>query len=55
MAAILNYSYRASPGIDSRDINGLAGAYGMDVLVNGEMPFRSWDGTVFLIRRGGGT
>ncbi|TGS19232.1 class I SAM-dependent methyltransferase [Mesorhizobium sp. M2E.F.Ca.ET.209.01.1.1] len=55
MAAILNYSYRTSPDIDSRDINGLARAYGMHVLVDGEMPFRSWDGTVFLIRRGGGT
>lgn len=55
MAAILNYSYRASPDIDSRDINRLAHAFGMDVLVDGEMPFGIWDGTVFLIRRGGGT
>lgn len=55
MAAILNYSYRASPDIDSRDINRLASACRMDVLVDGEMPFGSWDGTAFLIRRRGGT
>ncbi|WP_245519460.1 MULTISPECIES: methyltransferase domain-containing protein [unclassified Mesorhizobium] len=55
MAAILNYSYRTSPDIDSSDINRLAHAYGMDILVDGEMPFGSWDGTAFLIRRGGGT
>lgn len=55
MAAILNYSYRTPPDIDSSDINRLAHAYGMDVLVDGAMPFGSWAGTVFLIRRGGGT
>ncbi|TPI10995.1 class I SAM-dependent methyltransferase [Mesorhizobium sp. B4-1-3] len=54
MAAVLNYSYRTSD-IDSRDINRLARAYRMEVLVDGEMPFGSWDGTAFLIRRGGGT
>lgn len=54
MAAVLNYSYRTSD-IDSRDIKRLARAYRMEVLVDGEMPFGSWDGTAFLIRRDGGT
>ncbi|TPJ74655.1 class I SAM-dependent methyltransferase [Mesorhizobium sp. B2-7-1] len=55
MAAILNYSYRTSPDADSADTNRLARAFGMDVLVDGEMPFGSWDGTVFVVRRSGGT
>ncbi|WP_246677972.1 class I SAM-dependent methyltransferase [Mesorhizobium sp. B2-7-2] len=55
MAAILNYSYRTSPGIDSGDISRLSQACGMDLVVDGEMPFGSWDGMVFLVRRDGGT
>lgn len=55
MAAILNYSYRVPSGVDSSDIRGLAGAFGMDVVIDGEMPFRRWDGTAFLVRRIGGT
>ncbi|WP_245429259.1 class I SAM-dependent methyltransferase [Mesorhizobium sp. WSM3860] len=53
--AILNYSYRMSPAADSADIRHLARICAMDVLIDGEMPFRRWDGTAFLIRRTGGT
>ncbi|UCI09634.1 class I SAM-dependent methyltransferase [Mesorhizobium sp. B1-1-8] len=55
MAAILNYSYRMSPAADSSDIRHLARIYGMDLVIDGEMPFRHWDGTAFLIRSTGGT
>lgn len=55
MAAILNYSYRMSPAADSSDIGHLARICAMDVHIDGEMPFRRWDGTAFLIRRTGGT
>jgi hypothetical protein len=55
MAAVLNYSYRTSPDADSCDINRLARAFGMAVVVDGEKPFSSWDGRAFLVRRAGGT
>jgi ubiquinone/menaquinone biosynthesis C-methylase UbiE len=55
MAAILNYSYRTSPEADSHDISRLASTYGMEVVIDGEMPFDSWDGKAFLVRSAGGT
>ncbi|MDG4878773.1 class I SAM-dependent methyltransferase [Mesorhizobium sp. WSM4935] len=55
LAAILNYSYRMSPAVDSFDVRHLAHACAMDVVVDGELPFRRWDGTAFLVRRSGGT
>jgi len=55
MAAILNYSYRMSPAADSADIRNFANACSMDIVIDGATPFRRWDGTVFLIRRTGGT
>ncbi|MBZ9846923.1 class I SAM-dependent methyltransferase [Mesorhizobium sp. CA14] len=55
LAAILNYSYRMSPAVDSSDIRHLARTCGMDVIIDGEMPFRHWDGTAFLVRRRDGT
>jgi SAM-dependent methyltransferase len=55
LAAILNYSYRMPPAVDSSDVRHLARACGMDVIIDGEMPFRHWDGTAFLVRRRDGT
>jgi SAM-dependent methyltransferase len=55
LAAILNYSYRMSPAVDSFDVRHLAHVCAMDVVVDGELPFRRWDGTAFLVRRSGGT
>ncbi|MDG4882748.1 class I SAM-dependent methyltransferase [Mesorhizobium sp. WSM4884] len=55
MAIILNYSYRMSSALDSSDIRRLAHTCVMDVIVDGEKPFRRWDGTAFLVRRSGGT
>jgi ubiquinone/menaquinone biosynthesis C-methylase UbiE len=55
LAAILNYSYRTSPAVDSFDVRRLAHACAMDVLVDADLPFRRWDGTAFLVRRSGGT
>ncbi|MER9139684.1 class I SAM-dependent methyltransferase [Mesorhizobium sp. M0830] len=49
MAAILNYSYRGSPALDRSEINHLAEAYGMQVVIDGERPFRLWDGTAFML------
>ncbi|CDX22619.1 Methyltransferase type 11 [Mesorhizobium sp. ORS 3324] len=54
-AAILNYSYRMSTALDACDIRRLAHMCAMDVIVDGEKPFRRWDGTAFLVRRVGGT
>ncbi|AEH90881.1 Methyltransferase type 11 [Mesorhizobium opportunistum WSM2075] len=55
MAAILNYSYRMSSAADSSDIRNLANACAMDIVIDGDTPFRRWDGTAFLIRHTGGT
>lgn len=55
LAAILNYSYRMSPAVDSSEVRHLARTYAMDVVVDGELPFNLWDGIAFLIRHTGGT
>lgn len=53
MAAILNYSYRAQQQIDVSDIDRLAHAHGMSIVVGGDSPFTHWDGIAFLLRRDG--
>ncbi|WP_246696154.1 class I SAM-dependent methyltransferase [Mesorhizobium sp. SARCC-RB16n] len=53
--AVLNYSYRGSFFLDSADVSRLAEAHQLRVVINGEKPFRSWDGDAFLLTRGGGT
>ncbi|MEI9431567.1 class I SAM-dependent methyltransferase [Mesorhizobium sp. Cs1299R1N3] len=53
--ALLNYSYRGSLLLDRADIGRLAEAHQLRVVINGEKPFRSWDGDAFLLARGGGT
>ena len=47
---ILNFSYRNDPEQDSRDIKGLAGVHGFEVLIDGAQPFRLWDGRVWRLR-----
>jgi ubiquinone/menaquinone biosynthesis C-methylase UbiE len=55
LMAILNYSYRGSPALDRAEIKRLARACGMQLVLDGEMPFSLWDGTAFLLRLVGGT
>ncbi|MEI8699765.1 class I SAM-dependent methyltransferase [Mesorhizobium sp. ISC15] len=55
MAALLNYSYRGSPALDRADVHRLAGAHGMQVVVDSEKPFRLWDGNAFLLAASEGT
>ncbi|RUY64406.1 class I SAM-dependent methyltransferase, partial [Mesorhizobium sp. M7A.F.Ca.CA.001.05.1.1] len=49
--ALLNYSYRGSLFSDRDDIGRLAQAHQLRVLIDGEKPFRSWDGNAFLLAR----
>ncbi|WP_354493595.1 class I SAM-dependent methyltransferase [Mesorhizobium robiniae] len=55
MAALLNYSYRGSPALDRADVHRLAKVHGMQMVVNGEKPFRLWDGNAFLLAASDGT
>ncbi|WP_292621413.1 class I SAM-dependent methyltransferase, partial [Mesorhizobium sp.] len=55
MAALLNYSYRGTPALDRADVHRLAGAHGMQVVVDSEKPFRLWDGNAFLLAASEGT
>ncbi|RWB30083.1 MAG: class I SAM-dependent methyltransferase [Mesorhizobium sp.] len=55
MAALLNYSYRGPPALDRADVHRLAEAHGMQVVVDGEKPFRLWDGNAFLLTASDGT
>lgn len=47
--ALLNYSYRGSLFLDRADIGRLAQAHRLRVLIDGEKPFRLWDGDAFLL------
>jgi SAM-dependent methyltransferase len=47
---ILNFSYRESLELDREDVARLAAENGFAVLVNGEQPFRLWDGAAFHLR-----
>jgi ubiquinone/menaquinone biosynthesis C-methylase UbiE len=49
--ALLNYSYRGSLFLDRADIGRLAEAHQLRVVIDGEKPFRSWDGDAFLFAR----
>lgn len=53
--ALLNYSYRGSLLLDRIDIHRLAERHELQVIVDGEKPFRSWDGDAFLLARIDGT
>jgi SAM-dependent methyltransferase len=48
--ALFNFSYRADPGVDRRDVRALARAFGFEVIVNGARPFALWDGLAFHLR-----
>lgn len=49
--ALLSYSYRGSVLQDHTDLRRLAAAHGLQVLVDGEKPFRQWDGEAFLVAK----
>ncbi|MBV9432880.1 MAG: class I SAM-dependent methyltransferase [Hyphomicrobiales bacterium] len=48
---IVNFSYRADPGVDARDVKELAGLNGLEILRIDERPFHLWDGRVFHLRK----
>ena len=48
---IFNYSYRDDLEGDKRDVNRLARAAGLAVMVSGGQPFKFWDGIAFRMRR----
>lgn len=48
---LLNVSYRDDPAADRSDVERLAAAYGLDVLVSGSAPFELWDALAFHLRR----
>jgi SAM-dependent methyltransferase len=48
---ILNYSYSGDDEADAREVRGLAAAHGFELQVEGERPFRLWDGLAFLMRK----
>ena len=50
--AILNLSYRGAPEADRADARDWAARHGFDLALDGIRPFRLWDGTIFLLRRG---
>jgi Methyltransferase domain len=48
---IFNYSYRDDLEGDKRDVQRLARAAGLAVMVSGGQPFKFWDGIAFRMRR----
>jgi SAM-dependent methyltransferase len=48
---IFNYSYRDDLEGDKRDVQRLARAAGLAVIVSGGQPFKFWDGIAFRMRR----
>jgi SAM-dependent methyltransferase len=54
---ILSFSYRGDRARDRRDVRALAEQHGFALLIDGELPFRLWNGDVYRMRssgRGGG-
>ena len=51
-AVILNHSYRGDPARDAADLAAAAAGCGLTVARAGERPFRLWDATAFVLRRG---
>jgi SAM-dependent methyltransferase len=51
---ILNLSYRGDLEVDRRDVRRLALAAGLDVLRNGTLDLRLWDGATFHLRKSAG-
>jgi cyclopropane fatty-acyl-phospholipid synthase-like methyltransferase len=50
---ILSFSYRGDRALDRRDVRALAEEHGFDLLVNGELPFKIWNGDVYRMRHSG--
>lgn len=48
---VMNYSYRGDADLDRCDLGRLAEASGLAVEIDGEQPFRLWDGRVFRLRK----
>ncbi|MES1184234.1 MAG: class I SAM-dependent methyltransferase [Myxococcales bacterium] len=48
---ILSFSYRGDRARDRQDARALAEQNGFELLVNGELPFRLWNGDVYRLRR----
>ena len=48
---ILHFSYRGDRARDRRDVRALADDHGFELLVDGELPFRIWNGDVYHLRR----
>lgn len=49
---ILSFSYRGNREQDQKDARALADESGFELLVNGALPFRVWNGEVYRMRRG---
>lgn len=49
---VLNLSYREDAAADLRDAQGWASAHGFRLDVAGTAPFKVWDGTAWVLRRG---
>jgi SAM-dependent methyltransferase len=50
---ILSFSYRGDRARDRQDARALADQHGFDLLINGEVPFRVWNGDVYRMRKPG--
>jgi SAM-dependent methyltransferase len=48
---ILNFSYRGDRARDQRDALTLAARHGFEVLVNGDLPFRLWNGDAYRMQK----
>jgi SAM-dependent methyltransferase len=47
---ILSFSYRGDRARDRQDVRALANQHGFELLINGELPFRLWNGDVYRMR-----
>ncbi len=50
---IFNFTYRGNPEADRMDVEELSGRYGFEVVVNGSLLLKLWDGRAWWLRRGG--
>jgi len=52
---ILHFSYRGDRAQDRQDVRTLAEQHGFELIVDGELPFRLWNGDVYRMRNAGRT
>lgn len=50
---ILSFSYRHDRARDRQDVQALAQQHGFELLVNGELPFKLWNGAAYRMRSSG--